>query len=197
MPKPTRPPYQPEPGSLPARVLALFARQPDEHFTSGDLALKFVVQAAKFKAALQPAVAAQLLAYSKVDEDGPSVWHTTPQFAAWLAKTAPATPAAEPAAKTAQRPRRGGTRTHLPALDVASLVIKTGVPKPARRRFSRAGESKYTPLFAALKPGQSVDVPAQYQATLYTAAKKLNKTGPARYTVQRTGIDTCTVWRDA
>ena len=69
--------------------------------------------------------------------------------------------------------------------------------KPPRRRFSRAGESKYTPLFSALKPGQSVEVPAQYMATLYTHAKKLKKAGAGAFTVLRTEIDVCTIWRDA
>lgn len=198
MNKPT--PYTPEPGSLPARVLDLFKRQPDEHFTSGDLALKFQVQAAKFKAALEAPLGRQLLVYGRSPDDveGPQVWHIGPAFRAWLATQAPASaPAARAAAPAAARSLRGGTRAQLPPLDLAKLTIKTGVPKPERRRFSRAGDSKYAPLFNALKPGQSVEVPAQYMATLYTHAKKLKKAGTGSYTVQRTGIDTCTLWRDA
>lgn len=188
--------YTPEPGSLPDRVLALFKRQPDEHFTSGDLALKFQVQAAKFKAALEAPTNHQLLVYSRPagEAEGPQVWHTGPKFKAWLTAQQPA---AEPAKAAPQRARRGGARNQLPPLDLTTLTIKTGVAKPPRRRFSRAGESKYTPLFSALKPGQSVEVPAQYMATLYTHAKKLKKAGAGAFTVQRTGIDTCTVWKDA
>lgn len=188
-------PYAPEPGSLPARVLELFKRAPDEHYTSGDLALKFQVQAAKFKAALEPATNRGLLAYGRTssDPEGPQVWHAGEKFAAW--HKGQQQPAAAPAA--AKRAPRGGLRAQLPPLDLSKLVIKTDVPKPARKRFSRAGDSKYAPLFAALKPGNSVEVPSQYMATLYTHAKKLKKAGLGTYTVQRTGIDTCTIWRDA
>lgn len=195
MSKPTI--YLPEPGSLPARVLELFKRQPDEHFTSGDLALKFQVQAGKFKAALEAPVNKHLLVYGRSpdDPDGAQMWHAGPGFKDWLA-TQNSTPAPAPA-PAATRGKRGGARNQLPPLDLSKLTIKTGVPKPPRTRFSRAGESKYSPLFSALKPGQSVDVPSQYMATLYTHAKKLKKAGSGSYTVQRTGIDTCTVWRDA
>ena len=192
--------YTPEPGSLPARVLDLFKRQPDEHFTSGDLALKFQVQAAKFKAALEAPTNHKLPVYGRLadDAEGPQVWRTGAKFAAWLANQPQVTPAGWTLpAPAAARTKRGGIRTQLPPLDLAKLTIKTGVPKPPRRRFSRAGESKYTPLFTALKPGQSVEVPSQYMATLYTHAKKLKKAGTGAFTVQRTGIDTCTIWRDA
>ena len=197
MSKPTT--YAPEPGSLPARVLELFKRQPDEHFTSGDLALKFQVQAAKFKAALEAPATRQLLVYGRSpdDPDGAQVWHTGPAFKAWLEAQGGTPAVTQATTPAAARGKRGGSRSQLPPLDLAKLTIKTGVPKPARTRFSRAGESKYSPLFSALKPGQSVDVPAQYMATLYTHAKKLKKAGSGSYTVQRTGIDTCTVWRDA
>lgn len=198
----TQTPYTPEPGSLPARVLALFLRQPDEHFTSGDLALKFQVQAGKFKAALERPVAHGLLVYGRTDDDPNSaqVWHTGRRFAAWAATQEPAAPPPPPAPGTQARrngPKRGSARPTLPALDLAKLSIQAGVPKPERKRFSRSGESKYAPLFNALKPGQSVEVPINYRATLYTHAKKLKKAGRGNYTVLQTSITTCTVWRDA
>lgn len=188
--------YTPEPGSAAARVLDIFAKAPDEYFTSGDLGNKLNVPSNSMRAYLKSALEYGLLKHSRELGDDTPYWRVGPRFADWL-KAQAAQPANPTPRQPSARTKRGGMRALLPPLDVSKLVIQTGVPKPERRRFNRAGDSKYAPLFDALQPGQSVEVPAQYMATLYTHTKKLKKAGLGNYTVQRTGVDTCTLWRDA
>jgi hypothetical protein len=188
--------YTPEPGSLAARVLEIFAKAPDEYFTSGDLGNKLNVPSNSMRAYLKVAVEYGLLNNSRKLGDDTPYWRVGPRFGDWLAlqrgESAPPV-VRQAAAKT----KRGGVRTPLPPITAESLVFEEGVAKPPRGAFARRGDSKYAPIFARLEAGKSVALPVAYMGTLLSAAKKRQKAGNGTYTVSRISETQCRIWRDA
>lgn len=174
--------YTPEPGSPVARVLDLLARNPEDDYTSADLALKFQVMATAWAPTLAKAKALGLVSYKAAGEYDPKAWSAGPALPAWLAaRTAPAstgtTPPPPAAAATAAPSKRGGTRPHLPPLDLSALVVEHGVPV-APRSVGKPGESKWAPVLALLtKPGDSVALDLPYRHAVYAYVKKAIKAG--------------------
>jgi hypothetical protein len=194
------PAYEPEPGSLPWRVLELFTRVPEEEYTSSDLALKFQIKSNGFTAMLEAPVRHGLLVHQMdAGGDGIKVWRTGPKFAPWLAARTTVTSNALVAGRDARRPSsRGIKRPPLPPLDIASLKVLKGAEKPAPRRLP-AGESRYGNLFQRLtEPGMCVHVASAYKATLKAAVKRMAKTADTRkFSVHSIDDNTVGVWRDA
>lgn len=185
--------YSAAEGSLQARVLELFIRNPEEDYADGDLALKFQVPAAKMKERLADLIGNSLLTYGKQGDDTARMWRVGPAFAAWV-KARQSTVATEP--PKAKRGRRPGIQ--LPELDFDKLVVRTGVPKPPLFRPTKPGESKYDRLFALLtRADQSLELPVAYQKTLAGLVRARTKKGLGTFSLRRTTVDTITLWRDA
>ena len=106
----TTPPYIPEPGSLPARVLDLFSRNVDEYFTSSDLALKFQAPANSMKARLEAPLHYGLLRFEKESSEDKPAWCVGPKFAAWRAQQLAANPKPAAAPQPARHDARGFVR---------------------------------------------------------------------------------------
>ena len=198
-------PYEPEAGSMQARVLALFVKNAEEEYTSSDLALKFQLRADRFTAALATPVKHGLLVYMRSHAEEPKTWRAGPNLHAWAgARDAQALLAArglagepEPKANGGKPSKRGGSRVRLPAIDPATLVTELNVPTPPEQRFSRSGVSKYDAVFKDLPVNACRRVPAVYHATLVTAIKKRHKAGLERYVVRRVSPTESGVFRTA
>lgn len=92
--------------------------------------------------------------------------------------------------------KRGGPRVLLPAIDTLPLAVQAGVPKPRSHCF-RSGDSKYAPIFEALKPGHSLALPLAYKGAVYAATVKRTKAGLGKYTVRRVSDTEMRIWQDA
>lgn len=170
--------YTPEPAGPVARVLDLLARNPEDGYSSSDLALKFQVKAAAWPPLLAKAKALGLVTYAAESEDEPKVWGAGPALAAWVThRNGPASTVAAPA-----RSKRGGTRPYLPPLDLSKLKVERGVPV-APRRIGQRGDSKWAAPIALLdEPDKSFLVPLPYQAALHAYIKKALKAGKLKGT---------------
>ena len=172
-------PFNPEPGSPVARVLDLLARNPEDGYSSSDLALKFQVKAAAWPPLLAKARAMGLVTYTTESEDDPKVWGAGPALAAWVAARAgTATPVAKTSAPAAlARSKRGGTQPRLPPLDLSKITVERGIPV-APRGICKRGHSKWAPALALLKsPGDSYVVPMPYREALGVYIRKALKAG--------------------
>lgn len=96
-------PYIPEPGSPVARVLDLLARNPEDDYTSGDLALKFQVKSTAWPPTLAKAKALGLVSYAATVEDEPKAWSAGPNLATWMAQRNGAASAPPPLQLQARR----------------------------------------------------------------------------------------------
>ena len=195
------PTYNPEAGCVADRVLDLFRRQPEEEYTSGDLALKFEIRKSAFTSLLEVPTRHGLLVYAPVAGDDGKVWRIGPKFMAWHeARTANvnAPNSVFDAARKARVPgKRGGARKHLPRLDPAALTFEVNAPKPLQPFFARSGESKYTAVFDKLTaPGMSVKLPIAYHGTIQSLIKKRKAAGLGVYSVARLDAETFGLWRD-
>jgi hypothetical protein len=199
--------YEPEAGSVPARVLDLFVRNPDEEFTSGDLALKYVVRSEKFSALLAGAISCGLLLYERTTaSDGSKVWRAGPHLKAWAASrdvAAMAVAAASsrgltqwPAAKPAAAPKPARPRRMLtpasPSIDLAAVPVLKGVPIPEAVRGGANG-SRYAALWDRLGVGDAFELPDRQAAGLAAYCKKNRRS----FTVRTTGAGIKTIWRTA
>lgn len=92
--------------------------------------------------------------------------------------------------------KRGGPRVLLPAIDALPLNVQADVAKPRSHCF-RSGDSKYAPIFAALKPGLSMPLPLAYKGAVYAATVKRTKAGLGKYTVRRVSDTEMRIWQDA
>ena len=203
--------YAPQPGSLAARVLAVFGRAQREAFTNAELAIKFDTKPAAMLDALRPAVLHDLLEYSQSEDDDFKTWRAGPAFAEWqrhharlgrawaaTVGTAVSTPSGSGRSKRAST---GQPRTRLPDLDFsrAASTVREAAPPPTKYDGRGNIGSKYDPLFNMLpKPGMSVDVPLAYFATLTAAVTKRNRSRvDGRWLLRRTAVDVATLWREA
>lgn len=172
--------YTPEPGSPADRVLELLCRNPEEDYTSSDLALKFQIPKGDWNDLLISAVANGLVHYTKArGKDGYAyTWSAGANLPAWAAKrkgtAAPSTWAAPaPAAGTS---KRGGSRPYLAPIDPSTLKVEKG--GQIARYAGPGGASKWDPIFALLtEPNTSVVVPIAYKGTLMGYSKKRQKDG--------------------
>ena len=178
-------PYNPERGGPAARVLDLLARNPEDDYSSADLALKFQVKSMLWPQLLSRPKALDLVVYQAATEDAPKTWAAGPALAAWVAARDPyakdkpaAAPAAAPApAKASNASKRGGRRPLLPPLDLDALVVERGVPV-APRQIGQRGDSKWAPVLAKLQqPGDSLALPMSCRAAVYAYTKKAIKAG--------------------
>lgn len=180
----TTPPYIPEPGSLPARVLDLFSRNVDEYFTSSDLALKFQAPANSMKARLEAPLHYGLLRFEKKSSEDKPAWCVGPKFAAWRAQQLTANP--KPA--VAPQPARRKVGPRLP-LDPATLVVHRQLPIPPAG--SGRGGSQYARIWESLRVNDCVELPDRAAASMASWCKNNQQ----QATVRRLSPTTKGVWK--
>ena len=206
---PSIPSYEPEAGSVPARVLDLFIRNPEEEFTSGDLALNYQVRSDKFSALLASAVTCGLVLYERTSaSEGSKVWRAGPRLKAWAVArheaalavaaatsrglTQNAAPAVNAPAFPATKPARRMLKPAGPQIDLSAVPVRKGVPIPEAVRGGLNG-SRYAALWDKLGVGDCVDLPDR-QAAGFAAFCKKNRRS---YTMRTTDQGVKTVWRTA
>lgn len=151
--------YTPEPGSPADRVLDLLARNPQEEYTSSDLALKFQVPKKTWDTLLAEPVAKGLIHREKTAADPNGWWCAGAGLRAWVAQRNGA--AAPPAPASSQRAKTEGPKARAPLAvpSVDDLVVEEGAAITTPQ-FGRAGTSKWVPILALLtKPNTSVALP--------------------------------------
>ncbi len=151
--------YNPRADSLPARVLAYFASNPDEELTRADISRKFDCNVSSVQASLKTAVEAGALIWTQSD-DLEWVYRAGPNAVANPFRAlAPAALAGAPAAPV--------------ATVIATLPVDDNVPvnkpKPSQAEH-------WAPLFDKLaKPGQSIAVPTEWRRALSREATRRNR----------------------
>ena len=192
--------YTPEPGSPADRVLDLLARNPQEEYSSSDLALKFQVPKAKWDILLVEAVAKGLIHREKLAGESSPTWCAGAGLKVWAAqrKGAAMPPSWNASEAKTKRPRAAAPL--LAPLDFNTLTVEAG-GQIVQHPGPKIG-SKWDPLFALLQaPNTSVAVPLAYKGTLAAWVKKRKKDGRLNgaYTVGTDAADRtkCRVLRTA
>lgn len=89
-------------------------------------------------------------------------------------------------------------RVAIPAVDLATVVIRKGVPKPERQRGI---VTQYNTLVAKMEPGDSVELPLKQARGFYSAAKKFAATAETEprpaFSFRKLSPTHGGVWRDA
>ena len=162
-------------------ALLLFLRSnTDEVLLRGDVAIKLGCAAAAVDGLLSPYVASGLVTIASDPEHG-RVWRAgrllnSAQVMRGSAPTAGPSvqpPVAKPASK------RGGMRTHLPALDLTALTVADDAPVPDS--LSARGRTRYDAVFDKLTAdGKSVsDIPNCYYGAIAKALQSYMAHRPA------------------
>ena len=143
---------------------------------------------------MEPAKAALVAARARATGAQPD----TPAAAAAPAPDAPAS-TATPQASPARTARRGAkpaaaSARKLPPLDLKKVVIRTGVPLPAREPRDT---SAYIQLLQKLQPNEMAEVDAMYRGSLTKVARSLRDKAPQRYAFRDLGNGKFGVWRTA
>lgn len=79
-------------------------------------------------------------------------------------------------------------------IDLATIVIRQGVPKPPPRR----GVVGYLPVILHMQPGDSVELPLKQARGFYARAKQAGvaATPPQRFSFRRLSAQSGAIWRD-
>ena len=85
---------------------------------------------------------------------------------------------------------RRAPKVPVPAIDLATLIVRKGVPIPESQRRSE-GSSRYQAVLARLEPGDSVVLLARQAHSLVSYAKKHE----IKVAVRKFGDGTTGVWR--
>lgn len=168
--------YTPEPGSPADRVLDLLARNPQEEYTSSDLALKFQVPKGRWDVLLAEPVAKGLIHRDKTAADPNVIWCAGASLKAWYAQRSGTTLPPALGGPKAKKPPRAGVPHRLAPLDIATITVETG--GAIAENIGPCGVSKWDAMFALLKkPNTSVAVPLAYRGTLAAYVRKRKKDG--------------------
>ena len=195
----------PRTDSLPAQVLAFFARNPEESLTLDDISDKFDCTRGNIHTQLRPAVEAGHLVRQQNDDTewvykaGPAARGAAPAHLAQAIRPAQAQPenAALPTHREKAPKRFKVTGAPPKMIDIEALVVEDDVPyMDITKTF---GASKWAPLFAKLtKKGQSVQLPHHVKKALQAAIYQRNKKHPATtYRLATVDATTVRVWRTA
>ena len=162
-------------------ALLLFLRSnADEVLQRGDVAIKLRCAAAAVDGLLSSYVAGGQVTIASDPEHG-RVWRAGPLLKDAQVVRGPASaawPAVQPpAAKPASK--RGGMRTHLPALDLTSLAVAADAPVP--ESLSARGRTRYDAVFDKLTAdGMSVSgIPYCYYGAIAKALQSYMANRPA------------------
>lgn len=152
--------YTPRPNTLPARVVAYFARFPDEELSHQDIALKWHADAKNVPQQLAQAVACQLL-----KRDG-LVFSAGPDIARFDLTPDALAPSAQPAPK---KPRVA------PLVDIEAIEFED-IPATAVQATARVHE-RWVAKIRTMPAGKSFAMPAVHRHALRAAATELRKQG--------------------
>jgi len=197
MPNPTL-----EPGSPSAKMAAYLRAHPDDQMTRQRVGMLLNIHPGMVDNALQDALT-QALVTAYNDGDAGRMYRAGPMLAGWQPGAPARKTAADPAArKPATKPdTRGGLRTHLPALDGQSFVVRSNVPAPITKGRGILGQTRYDSVFDRLHtPGTCIDtIPAGYAATLQKASLTYLKhrhqlAERIKFVVRRVDDQYCGVW---
>lgn len=191
----TLPPYEPEPGSLQARVLDLFARNQEENFTASDLALKFDVSSQGLQARLDACINRGLLCYGRFENDTSKSWYIGPNFAAWHAARASArasqaaAPAPAPMVAKGSGARDPAPRAVVPPELITAAAVHRKLPIPPVRQ--NLVDMACAQLWDSLEVDDCAELPnhAAMRLAAWCAKHKL------RVTVRKLSPTTKGVWK--
>lgn len=178
--------YMPRPDTMPGRVVAWFAHNPDETLTAKDISLKFAVGANNVPANLKMALDAKLLV--RVRDDNLE----------WVYKPGPRIPGADqvaeptaagdsgslpawPHAPTSDAPKKRRSYTAV-AIDPNAVPLEEGVPLTEPKRGST---EVWQTLLARMKPGHSCVLPVVKIAQVKKAVTSATKSGNGKFAVRR------------
>lgn len=177
--------YSPRADTLPARVIAFFAKHPEEELHISDIAIKFEVAKPSIHVCLKAAVDCDLLKRNN------SLYSAGINIE-WAGEGITAAAPAAPAPKSAPR-GHASPRLHL---DIARLEVQTGVPCVPFNGIK--GQSKWEPLFAKLTAAdQSIKLPGHVKGALAAAIIIRNKQKNGTFRVAMTGSNEARIWRIA
>lgn len=163
--------YQPQPGSLPERVLNWFAINPEEELSSADIARKFDVAAT---ANVLPSLSAPL-AHGLLARVKGGTLTVGEHFEAWrLARTS-----GQPASGEAIRPAI--KRAAPPALfDPAAIAISDGVVRPrvGKNAHGVSVSGQIDALFSRLQPSTHAVLPWPYRHLAKDVCTRWRKANP-------------------
>lgn len=177
------PTYKPQPGSLAAKLVWFFDKNPGEFLTLEDIAEKFDAMRSSIHTALRQSVDTGLLTRSQ-NQDGEWIYYCPSPTEPNDKDTAALDPNKKPRKISLEK-----------RINIDQLVVEEGIPfaQPPKK-----GLRKWTPLFERLKtPGQSLQIPADIKDTVAVAARNHNKLGQGTYRVAFTSLTTARVWRIA
>lgn len=184
--------YKPQNDSLPGRVLAFFADNPDEELTAQDVADKFGASTKNVHSQLALAIDHHKLVRDR-NVDGEYIYKLAGNGTGINIDRAHAPRIPMPQNPFAVKPGKSfGKRV---VIDFDALQVDEGVPLASH---ALRGQNKWKPLFDKLtKPGQSIAIPLDVRTAVGAAATKLNrsKDHSARYRVATIDQNTARVWR--
>lgn len=185
--------FQPEIGSLAARVCAFFARERDEKLSAEDIALKFDCDQAAVRQALTDAIDHGWLKCDRRKSDpqyeaGPLLpsenlgggGGAAAGFQGWLQRRGEASAEGMPK-------RRART---LPA--ASSIVIEKGVPLPPPRSQV---DTELLARFAEMEPGDSFACSLPASKGLVTLARKWGKPLGRNFVTRQLDAERARIWR--
>ena len=205
--------YQPEPGSLAAKVLALFARNRDQRYTHGQLANLVSSAPMALSAALTSPLTIGLLVYERKLSETVEHYGAGPKLSPWLQEhgvppttaqpagrphaAAPAQPpAAAPATATAQPTAKRATGDARPSkqIDLATLKVHKHRPLPAIDLSPPRRQSIYARIWHEVltEKGDSVDLTKRQALSMAQWARKHKH----KVLVRKLDGDLYGVWRD-
>lgn len=191
----TAPDYTPLPGSLPARVLDFFAKNPEEELSTKDIAQKFDVVAS---ANVTPSLATPIV-HDLLRRVQGGAFAIGPRFIAWQrAQAAAQNPAliqTAPVQKPAQ-PRRPPA----PPLNVDAIQVLPGVIAPrsgATGDRSESLKSQIKRVFERMTPNSHVVLPALYRHTAGDELTRWRKAHPKESWSIRIDPEQITINRNA
>lgn len=184
--------YQPEPGSLAARVCTWLRQNSEEELTASDIGRKFDVPANSAAACLASSITRGFVV-TRRDEISGRVYVAGPKLGEFDPGV-PSTADIGKATSLAKRPKRSMALP--PPLDIDAIKIEPGVPKPSMA--TPAGAS-YRKLIAKMKVGDSVLLPIAQATRLQSLAMRDNSNvgGSQKWSLRKLDESQARVWRDA
>lgn len=179
--------YRPKPGSLAEQVVSYFRLHPNESMSIDDIIETFRPTGTRgnVQIGLQKAIDAGLLLWrGGVVSAGAQLDADVAADPGRLGR-APFAAIEPPGKKNGLA--RGERRGHLPPMDIDALKVETGVPLPTR--YVKR-DSRWTGLLDKLaKPGQSIQIPREYNGSLNGWLRRVKKTQPDDKRAFRVGLD--------
>jgi uncharacterized protein (DUF2249 family) len=183
--------YTPLVGSTAYLVVEYFTTNPHEQLTTEQLSAKFGKASKQWHSLLSDAVRSGVLKREQ-NEDTELVYS--------LGKGCPSIKAA-PERHPSARPDMllagavvGMRKAQLPDLDLSTIQIRKGVPRPTQR-----GKELATPmrkLFEQLEVGDSFEVPADFKHSVKNLAARMKKQGRGTFSIHTVAAGVG-VWRDS